>query len=251
MNVVERAIPFETKVVEDPSLPKGTQVIDQGEFGSERVTTTRTVKDGVAGEPQETTERISEPKNAVIRIGTGEVDPVNADVTIPFGTRIVYDPSLEPGKEVEDVPGRDGTSRVTFKDGKAEVEVVTQPVERVVRVGAKPAENTWTERIPFEVEVRENDKLPAGEHEIIREGVAGERVHSGDTVTDPRKPVDMIVEVGTKQPEQPQPEKPEPVVTEVEIPFGTKVVYDPSLKAGEEVEDVAGKTGLTLSLIHI
>ena len=233
VNVTERVIPFETKVVEDPTLPKGTQVIDQGEFGKERVTTTRTVKDGVAGEPVETTERITEPKNAVIRIGTGDVDLVNADVAIPFGTRIVFDPSLEPVQEVEDVPGRDGTSRVTFKDGKATVEVVTQPVERVVRVGSKPADNTWTERIPFDIEVRENDQRPAGEHEIIQEGVEGERVHSGDTVTDTRKPVDMIVEVGTKQPEQPEPEKPEPVVTDVEIPFGTKVIYDPSLKAGE------------------
>ena len=183
MNVTERVIPFETKVVEDPTLPKGTQVIDQGEFGKERVTTTRTVKDGVAGEPVETTERITEPKNAVIRIGTGDVDLVNADVAIPFGTRIVFDPSLEPVQEVEDVPGRDGTSRVTFKDGKATVEVVTQPVERVVRVGSKPADNTWTERIPFDIEVRENDQRPAGEHEIIQEGVEGERVHSGDTVT--------------------------------------------------------------------
>lgn len=245
VNVIERAVEFDTEVVEDPSLPKGTQVIEQGEFGSERVTITRTVDGGEVDDPVESTERITEPKNAVIRIGTGDVDPVDADVTIPFGTRIVFDPSLEPGQEVEDVPGRDGTSRVTFKDGKASVEVVTQPVERVLRVGAKPAKNTWTERIPFDVEVRENDKLPAGEHTIVREGVAGERVHSGDTVTDTRKPVDMIVEVGTKQPEQPQPEKPEPVVTEVEIPFGTKVVYDPSLKAGEEVEDVAGSTGLT------
>lgn len=245
VNVVERAIPFETKVVKDPSLPKGTQVIDQGEFGSERVTITRTVDNGVAGEPVETTERITEPKNAVIRIGTGDVDPVNADVTIPFGTRIVFDSTLKPGQEVDDVPGRDGTSRVTFKDGKASVEVVTQPVERVVRVGTKPAENTWTERIPFDVEVRENDQRPAGEHTIIREGVEGERVHADGTVTDTRTPVDMIVEVGTKQPEQPEPEQPEPVVTDVEIPFGTKVIYDPSLDAGEEVEDVSGSNGLT------
>lgn len=241
VNVIERPIEFKTTVVEDPSLPKGTQVIEQGEFGRERVTTTRSVHEGVVGEPVETTERIVEPKDAVIRIGTGEADPINTDVVIPFGTRIVFDPSLEPGQEVEDVPGRDGTARVTFKDGKAELNVVTQPVERVVRVGTKPTEHTWTERIPFGIQVRENDQLPAGEHTVVREGVEGERVHSGDTVTDTRKPVDMIVEVGTKQPE---PEKTDPVVTEVEVPFGTKIVYDPSLKSGEEVEDVPGTTGL-------
>ena len=156
-DIVERTVPFETKVVEDPSLPRGTQVIDQGEFGSERVTITRSVTDGVVGERQETTERTSDPKNAVIRVGTGAVDPVNTDVTIPFGTRVVFDPHLEPGQEVEDVAGKNGTSRVTFTDGKAAVEVVTRPVERVVRVGSKPGVSTWTERLPFDVEVREND----------------------------------------------------------------------------------------------
>ena len=241
VNVIERPIEFKTTVIEDPSLPKGIQVVGQGEFGRERVTTTRSVHEGVVGDPVETTERIAEPKDAVIRIGTGDADPINTDVTIPFGTRIVFDPNLKPGQEVEDVPGRDGTARVTFKDGKAELNVVTQPVERVVRVGTKPTEHTWTERIPFGIEVRENDQLPVGEHTVVREGVEGERVHSGDTVTDTRKPVDMIVEVGTKQP---TPEKTDPMVTEVEVPFGTKIVYDPSLKSGEEVEDVPGTTGL-------
>lgn len=239
VNTIERPIEFKTTVIEDPSLPKGTQVIEQGEFGRERVTTTRSVHEGVVGEPVETTQRLAEPKDAVIRIGTGEVKPVDADVVIPFGTRVVFDPNLEPGREVEDVAGKNGTARVTFKDGKAEVSVVEQPVERVVRVGSKPTEHSWTERIPFGIEVRENDQLEAGEHKVVREGVEGTRVHVGDKVTDTVKPVDMIIEVGTKQPEQP-----EPVVTEVEVPFGTKIVYDPSLKAGEEVEDVPGREGL-------
>lgn len=243
---VDKPIPFETEIVFDNTLKEGEQVVDQqGETGTEVVTSTQKIVDGKpSGEPEVTTERTKEPTNQIIRVGTGKVDPVDADVTIPFGTRIVFDPNLEPGQEVEDVAGKNGTARVTFKDGKAEVNVITQPVERVVRVGSKPTEHSWTERIPFGIEVRENDQLLAGEHTIVQEGVEGERVHVGDTVTETKSPVDMIVEVGIKLPEQPDPEQPEPVVTEVEIPFGTKVIYDPSLKAGEEVEDVAGSTGL-------
>lgn len=238
VNVTERAVEFATKVVEDPSLPKGEQVIEQGEFGRERVTVTRSVKDGKVGEPVETVERVTEPKDAVIRVGTGKRKAVDADVEIPFGTRVVFDPNLEPGKQVEDTPGKPGTARVTFKDGKAAVNVVTQPVERVVRVGSKPGVYSWTERVPFGIEVRENPDRAAGEHEIVREGEEGTRVHVGDEVTDTKKPVDMIVEVGTKQPDEPAP-----VVTEVDVPYTTRIVYDPSLAAGEEVEDVAGRDG--------
>lgn len=239
VNTIERAIKFDTRVVEDPSLPKGKQVIEQGEFGVERVTITREVKDGVVGEPVETTQRLREPKDAVIRVGTGEVAPVDADVVIPFGTRIVYDPTLEPGQEVEDVAGRNGAARVRFADGAASLDVVRAAVDRVVRVGSKPAGDVeWTERVPFGVEVRENDQRPAGEHTIVQDGVEGTRVHSGGTVTDVKQPVDMVIEVGTKQ-----AETPEPVVTDVDLPFTTRIVYDPTLEPGQEVEDVAGRDG--------
>lgn len=71
-SVIERSIEFATHVIEDPTLTKGMQVIEQGEFGRERVTVTRSVKDGKVGEPVETVERLREPKDAVIRVGTKE-----------------------------------------------------------------------------------------------------------------------------------------------------------------------------------
>ena len=239
VSTIERAIEFATRVVQDPTLPKGQQVIEQGEFGAERVTITREVKDGVVGEPVETTERLRDPKDAVIRVGTGTSAPVDADVVIPFGTRIVFDPTLNPGQEVEDVAGRNGTARVTFADGKANLDVVRPAVERVLRVGSKPADDVaFTERIPFEVEVRENDQRPAGDHEVVREGVHGTRVHANGTVTVTAQPVNMVIEVGTMKPKNPAP-----VVTDVEVPFTTDIVYDPTLRPGEEVVDVAGQAG--------
>lgn len=72
VNTIERAVEFDTRVIEDPSLPEGQQVIEQGEFGAERVTITRKITDGVVGDPVETVERLREPKDAVIRIGTKE-----------------------------------------------------------------------------------------------------------------------------------------------------------------------------------
>ena len=96
--------------------------------------------------------------NAVIRIGTkkpGTPDPepeVSEVVDLPFTTKIVYDPTLEPGQEIEDVAGANGQVKVTVVNGKATVETVKEPVQRVVRVGSKPADAEWTEEIPFKVQ---------------------------------------------------------------------------------------------------
>ena len=207
-----RPIEFKTSVIYDDTLEEGKQVITQGELGEEVVTTTQKLVDGKpSGDPVTTTEVTKAPVNAVIRIGTkkpGTPDPepeVSEVVDLPFTTKIVYDPTLEPGQEIEDVAGANGQVKVTVVNGKATVETVKEPVQRVVRVGSKPADAEWTEEIPFKVQVRENPELTREQSRIAQQGVPGLKkvVNGNEQVV--REPVDYILEVGTKEPEAEKP----------------------------------------------
>ena len=67
-------------------------------------------------------------------------------MVIPFDTLVTYDPNLEAGKVVEDVPGVNGertiTTTIVVKDGVAvkpvvENRITIKPVTRVIRIGIK------------------------------------------------------------------------------------------------------------------
>ena len=201
---VEKPVPFETEIVFDNTLEKGKQVVDQeGELGTEVVTSTQKIKDGKpSGDPEVTTERTKEPTKQIIRVGTYDPAPSvePKQVELPYTTKIVYDKNLEPGQEVVDQEGENGIVEVTVKDGQPEVKTVKEPVEKIVRVGTKPAEGVeWTEEIAFEVEVVEDPELEAGEVETVQQGKPGERVHKTDGTTEVRvEPVKHIIKVGTK-----------------------------------------------------
>ena len=225
---VEKPVPFETEIVFDDTLEKGKQVVDQeGELGTEVVTSTQKIKDGkLDGDPEVTTERTKEPTKRIIRVGTYDPAPSvePKQVELPYTTKIVYDKNLEPGQEVVDQEGENGLIEVTVKDGQPEVKTVKEPVERIVRVGTKPAEGVeWTEEIAFEVKVVEDPELEAGKVETVQQGKPGERVHKTDGTEEVRvKPVDHIIKVGTKcncdQPTPDPSEDPTPEPSEEPTP---------------------------------
>lgn len=269
-----RLVEFETEIVEDPNLEEGKQVIEQGEFGEEVVTSTQKLVDGKpSGEPVVKTERTKEPKKAIIRVGTKKpanptpptdepeqptpptdepgpsIDP--KEVELPYTTKIIYDETLEPGQEIVDQEGANGKVEVTVEKGQPSVKVVKEPVEKIIRVGTKPpADIEWNERIPFEVKVKLDPTIEAGKHKVEQEGKPGLVHHKSDgteeTVVEKQ---DHVILIGTKKPgndpENPeQPEQPTPGGDlEIKVRYTTRIVYDPNLKPGEEVEDVAGKDG--------
>ena len=238
---VEKPVPFETEIVFDDTLEKGKQVVDQeGELGTEVVTSTQKIKDGkLDGDPEVTTERTKEPTKRIIRVGTYDPAPSvePKQVELPYTTKIVYDKNLEPGQEVVDQEGENGLIEVTVKDGQPSVKTVKEPVERIVRVGAKPAEGVeWTEEIAFEVEVVEDPELEAGKVETVQQGKPGERVHKTDGTEEVRvEPVKHIIKVGTKcncdQPTPEPSEDPTPDPTEDPTPDPTE---DPTPEPSEE-----------------
>ena len=263
----EKPIPFTTKVVFDDTLKAGEQVVDQkGEVGTEVETSTQKLVDGKpSGEPTVTTERTKEPTNAVIRVGTKTegTNTTESEVEVPFETEIQFDDSLPAGTQEtvqEGKPGKDKvTTTQTIENSKVtgtttETERVEEPVKKIIKVGTKGDTTSktveWTESTPFEVEVRENPDLKAGETKLVREGKPGEVKHivtvtsdngeisTKDATEEIRKPTKQIIEVGTAPSQTELSDK----HTE-QLPFETLIESDPNLEAGKIVEDQAGSFG--------
>ena len=265
----EKPVPFETKIIADPNLPAGEQVVDkQGELGTDVETSTQKIIDGKpSGEPTVTTERTKEPVAAEIRVGTkttGETTKT-VETDVPFGVKVEFDPNMPAGTSETVTEGKPGKKTITVTqkvtnsqpDGEATVEekVTEQPVDQVIKVGTKPSEAsekvTWTAQVPFEVETRPNPELKPGEIKVVQKGVPGEKTYTADfsakgdeaTVTPEEKqtkdPVNEIIEYGPKVEDT-------SVVTKVEkpIPFETEMVFDDKLEKGKQVVDQQGETGI-------
>ena len=264
----EKPVPFETEVVFDDTLPAGEKVVDQkGELGTEVVTSTQKIVDGKpSGDPTVTTERTKEPKTEKIRVGTkttGEIKN-SVEAEVPFGVKVEFDPNLPAGTSETVTEGKPGKKTITVTqkvtnsqpDGEATVEekVTEQPVDQVIKIGTKPSEAsekvTWTAQVPFEVETRPNPELKPGEIKVVQKGVPGEKTYTADfkakgdqaTVTPEEKqtkdPVKEIIEYGPAAEDT-------TVVTKVDkpVPFETEIVFDNTLKEGEQKVDQQGQTG--------
>ncbi|WP_311357412.1 G5 domain-containing protein, partial [Corynebacterium riegelii] len=253
---VKKPVPFETEIVFDDTLEYGKQKVDQqGELGEDVETSKQKIVDGKpSGDPEVTNERTKEPVKQIIRVGTKkpaapDPSPEAKIVELPFTTEIIYDENLEPGTEVVDQEGQNGEVEVTVENGQPSVKTTKEPVKRIVRVGTKPpAGHEWKERIPFEVKVKLDPTIPAGEHKVEQEGKPGLVQHNSDGTEETLvEKQDHVILIGTKpadptdpgQPEQPTPEG----ELDINVRYTTRIVYDPNLKPGEEVEDVAGKDG--------
>ncbi|WP_083431808.1 G5 domain-containing protein [Actinomyces urinae] len=263
----EKPIPFETEVVFDSTLEEGQQVVDQkGELGTEVTTSTQKLVDGKPdGDPIVTTERTKEPVKQIIRVGTKTTGTKTSEyeVDVPFETEIIFDDTMEAGTQETVQEGKLGKDKVTTTDTiensqvvdtKTERERVTDPVNKIIKVGTKgePASTKveWTEKTPFEVEVRVNPELKPGETKVIQEGKPGEIKHtvtvnvengevskedSSEKISDPVK---QIVEVG--------PSKTQTTLTDKhteKTPYETVIEYDPNLEVGKIVEDQPGSYG--------
>ena len=263
----EKPIPFETKVIFDDKLQAGRQVVDQkGEVGTEVETSTQKIVDGKpSGDPVVTSKRTKEPTEQIIRVGTKSEGTHTSEYEkdVPFETKIIFDDTMEAGKQETVQEGQLGKDKVTTTltienskvvDSKTETVRVAEPVKKIIKVGTKgkPASTAieWTEKTPFEVEVRVNPELKPGETKVVQAGKQGEVKHtvtvsvvngevskddSSEKISDPVK---HIVEVG--------PSKNQTELTDKHTentPYDTLIEYDPNLEVGKVVEDQAGAFG--------
>ena len=258
--VHEEKIPFKYEISYDKNLKSGEYVIDVAGTEGTRKTTWTIKNSKIVGEPEVET---TDPVNAVIRVGkkdfTGTLKTKKTKA-IEFETEYKVDNSLEPGQVVVEKEGSLGEEETivthTIVNGevtKSEEGTPTQtkaPEKRIVKVGPGTTDgtHTYTNKKPFEVEVRVNPKLPKGEYNILQKGVEGEeeytvtiensKVTNTSEPKETKAPVKEIIEVGS--------EDYTGIVEYVDkdpIPYETEVTVDPSLKPGEIVEDQKGELG--------
>ncbi|MGQ7366412.1 ZmpA/ZmpB/ZmpC family metallo-endopeptidase [Streptococcus suis] len=308
-------IAFETQTVENPDLVEGTEkVVQEGQNGERTITIKQTIVDGQVLKEEEVSSEITKtatPK--IIEIGTKKAEDsaitvvpdtapthevpalaITEEVTshtesIAFVSEEVYDASLPVGTRQTVQTGQSGQKMIEtkkiFADGvliKSEVlsETVTQsPVNQIVKIGTKPAEDSAitvvpdtapthqvpelvltedttsnTESIPFESQVIYDDTLAEGTRNVDQVGKAGVQTtviknYYADGVLIKSEqvsssvtsaPVTEIVRVGTK--------KADTVTTETEtsakvIPFEVSYQDDATLPVGEEKIITAGQNG--------
>ncbi|PKY83458.1 hypothetical protein CYJ30_07165 [Aerococcus loyolae] len=255
---VTEKVPFPVKIVEDPTLDKGTYHVDQeGVPGSKTTTYTQAIKNGVAdGALTSTVKAESAPQEHIIRVGT---KPLTGSTTVtttnqkPFDVEIEYD-NTKPAGTVEvvpntGVPGEETkTTPVTAADGTVTPGTTTTtetkaPVNKKIIVGTQgyngEFSHEYTNIVPFETEVEvdpslapnavvEVQKGQLGEtttkvSQTITNGVPGEKVVSDPVQT--KTPVNRKIKVGAKT---------EGVHTYTEeLPFSYTVEYDPAIQAGK------------------
>ena len=262
--------------VQDDTLELGQEVkVSEGVVGSTVTTYTVTYEDGVEVSRVATGTETKPAVNAVVRVGTKVVKNVvkeTKDITnrtpIHHGVKYLEDNTLEIGKEVVDVEGKDGeiveVVRVTTEDGvEVSREVVshdeTPATDKVVRVGTKPKATTpkiekTTENftVKREVKISYDDNLAKGVENVIVEGSDGSydevttktydengKLVSSETVkVNEVSPVTREVVVGTgKNVETSRTSK--KVTVEAEV----KEIKDDKLKLGERKVDVEAKDG--------
>ena len=148
----EIEIPFSTERQEDENLEEGKEeIIQKGQSGIRKITTTTTHKNGKDPEVDRQTELIREPITEIVKVGIKKA-PIESEKIetseeiIPFETKTIYDESLEKGKEIVDQEGQDGNKTITHTiklvDSKevsrtTTEEITKKPIDKIVRIGTK------------------------------------------------------------------------------------------------------------------
>lgn len=263
---VSADVGVEVELVNDPELDLGKTRTGELEPGKvENVVTT--VYNPATGKMETREDKKVTPAKQIIYVGTKDLEGTQEFVVtqpVPFETEYIEDPNLEAGKTEIKQQGQNGEKTVTYKaeakngqvtSHKATEDITKDPVKQIIRVGTKSEEtNTEVvkENIPFEIEYEYTDELEAGKIQVKQEGELGEKtttttttivngVESTDKTEETTKePVKRIVRVGTKIDRQTTDVTGSETTT---IPYKTTVIYDPNLKAGEQVVDKQGENG--------
>ncbi|MGU7971074.1 ZmpA/ZmpB/ZmpC family metallo-endopeptidase [Streptococcus suis] len=266
------SVPYETKYIEDPSLPLGQeQVQSQGVEGQKTVTTTYTLINGVRqANPTVSEEITKQPISQIVARGTKiieeKTDTETRTVEIPFDIVVRETDSLYLGEEQVRVEGTVGSKEITTTyqtikgvrqpNPTVTEKVLTEPVAKQVLKGTKPVEGTEvdkrTEEIAFETKENPSADLYVGEERVQVEGKVGSKeiTTTYQTIKGVRQPNPTVTERVLTEPVAKQVLKgTKPVEgTEVdkrteEIAFETKEIPSADLYVGEVRVQVVGKVG--------
>ena len=259
-------IDFEEEIIYDNTLLRGEEKLEEGQKGEVTITEKVIYHNGQEVSREEVSREITkEPIKQIRTIGTMTVRTTQEIKTevIPFEVEILEDENLEQGQEIIDVIGVNGErtiiEEVTFvNDEETERKLIsdtitTEPIKEVKRVGTmviEVIEEVRTEKIPFEIEIIEDNTLPEGEEIIDVVGIDGENtiiekvIYTNGLETDrevlskttTKEVVNEVKRVGTMVVEV----KEESRIDEEELVI--EFIQDPSVKAGDTVIKQEGQT---------
>ena len=208
--VVEKDIPFETKIIYDETLEAGSQVIEKdGKLGKKKVTITTKIVDGELV-TTEKSEPITEKEDRVVRVG---IKPVVKETELGNDTEYRHNPELKEGEKRVIEEGSSGSVKYTTtfnkETGKLEVtEERVEPKNKVVEYGSKTdGEFTYESEKAYDIIIRENPNLEAGKTNVLQEGIVGKtettvKIENSKEVDRTTKTItekqDKIIEIGTK-----------------------------------------------------
>lgn len=236
------------KIADDFTAPEGWQVSIDAATGEVTAVAPNDAEKMVAFEVPV----VATYQGGAQRTTSAPFSPLSDKQFIDYNIEIEYDDTLPPGSIVTDEDGEIGEQVKV----NGEWQVTKEPKPQKIRVSSQinpgDAEYTWTKPIPYEAEYRYNPDLKPGEVKEVQKGQPGEETykvtinvdeHGEISLSEPesdvtREAVKQIFEVG------PDIESTKESVKQIDIPFSTKVIFDPTLRPGEVVVDQEGVDGL-------
>ena len=217
----EDKIVFETlepsvEYIGDITKDRGYKNQVDGEKGSKMIKTTYEWDETTNRYKELVSESIKQPGKTIITIGT---KPTTTTTTTPFGTKYVADPTRNIGEKYIEQDGVNGmtnvettytvdkqTGKVSENKGES---VITQPKDKIVKVGTKPTETK--EILKASIEYLGDESREKGSLDVIENGDGLKRIittytvneQTGDVIPkqqDPviQNPTKTIVKIGTK-----------------------------------------------------
>lgn len=172
-------IPFKYTIEYDPNLEAGKYVEKTPGKVGERITTWTIENSKVVGEPSVVE---TQPVDAVIKVGskdfTGEFTTTKTE-PVQFETEYVVNNELKPGEVNVKQEGQLGQKETPVthtivngavtKSEEGETKQSIAPVKRIVEIGPGKTDgtHTYTNKKPFDVEVKVNPNLAKGEYKVI------------------------------------------------------------------------------------
>ena len=256
-------VPFETEVQFDDSLKPGEQKVTQeGIPGEKTRTTTLTIEDGKVTntEEGEFTETKA-PVKQIIKVGRNTDGKVEHKEELPFKYKVEEVDTLKKGEYKIVKPGKVGTKTTTWTIKNSQIEgeptITEEPAEdALIQVGKGTNDGTHEivekKALDYKTVIEYDENLDAGQQEVVKEGNPGEQERTNTLVIKDGKvvetkegefkttkePQERLIKIGRK------PSEGELTKTiEREIPYETKVIYDETLEAGNQVIEKEGKPG--------
>ena len=256
-------LPYKYEIEYDENLKAGEYVIDvEGKEGSK--TTEWTIKNSEVVEDSTSVTEHTPATNAKIRVGKKDfTGNVSHEVTeeIPYDVKVIEDPNMIAGTSEVVTEGKAGSKTTKYTQGirngeaegelSSEVTSTTNPTQKVIKVGTKPAENNkdYAQDVDVKVEYEYNPNLDKGVVQVgeLTKGKVETKIvnkydpKTGEVTTTEEeivKDATQKIIVGTKDfTGTYKYEKTCP------LPFEVEIKEDPNLAKGEKIVDQKGEAG--------